>query len=69
MANDKFPSILQVAMDPNDDNDPPELLAFRKVEEAVDADGPTLVATYKLISTHMYRKDTVECSGDPDGAS
>lgn len=61
---DKFPDTLYVAIDPNSESDP---VAYRAVEEAVDGDGPTVVAEYQLVRTRRFRKNTVEVGAEKKG--
>lgn len=55
----KFPSHIKIVVDPNDDSNPKSLLAYRLSEDALDGNGPTEVATYKLVETQTFRKETV----------
>jgi hypothetical protein len=53
----KFPETLQVRYDIDCD-----FLAYGDIEGAVDDDGPTDVAEYKLVRVRKFRKEVVECS-------
>jgi hypothetical protein len=62
MAKTKFPETLQITRDPNSDpRDDLDFLAFTAVEPAIDEDGPTDIAEYKLVRVRKFRKDAVEC--------
>lgn len=62
MAKTKFPSTLQIVVDPNaDPNDELDFLAYTTVEPAIDDDGPTEIAEYRLVRVRKFRKDAVEC--------
>jgi hypothetical protein len=56
----EFPTEIHVAFDNNSKYDHPDLTAYRAESEAVDGDGPTRVATYKLFREGVFRKQTVE---------
>jgi hypothetical protein len=56
----EFPPEIHVAFDPNDQNNPTDLLACRTEAEAVDGDGPTRVARYRLVREGVFSKTVVE---------
>ena len=56
----EFPTEIHVAFDPNDPENPTDLMAYRTETEAVDGDGPTRVARYRLVREGIFSKTTVE---------
>lgn len=57
----EFPETIHVAIDPNlRDTEPLGLQAYLNVESAVDEDGPTRVAEYRLVREGIFRKLTTE---------
>lgn len=62
MAKHKFPDAIHVVFDPNTGvTEGPYFLAYTKLAHAIDEDGPTDIAEYKLVRVRKFRKDTVEC--------
>lgn len=51
-----FPETVHVVIDENSDSNPPSMIVERSVEEAIDEDGPTLIADYKLVQVRKFRK-------------
>lgn len=60
VAKIKFPATIHVAVDPNWEHEP-SFNAFTTVENAIDEDGPTDIADYKLVRVRKFRKDAIEC--------
>lgn len=60
MAKLKFPTLIFVRKDK--DGDVEYLLAFEEQAEAIDEDGPTAVATYKLVEENKLEKVAQVCS-------
>lgn len=60
MAKIKFPETIHIAFDPNWENEP-SFNAYTNVEAAIDEDGPTEIADYRLVRVRKFRKDAVEC--------
>jgi hypothetical protein len=61
MAERNFPKTVLITFDPNrDPARPPEFLAHLSVSAAIEDDGPTVVAEYRLVRSRRYRKNTVD---------
>jgi hypothetical protein len=58
----EFPETIHVSFDlgAKYDEERPELLACYGEAEAVDGDGPTRIAQYRLVREGVFRKQTVE---------
>ena len=66
MKESDFPDVLNIALDPKDHAGKGQgLLAFRTEGEAIDGDGPTVVAKYKLVGLRTYGKHLVEVEPGP----
>jgi hypothetical protein len=53
----EFPVLLFVRVDENSETPSgPDLLAFRTEGDAVEGDGPTTVARYRLVTEYSVRK-------------
>lgn len=55
-----FPVRIFVTPDPNNDTGRPQFLADIKDSNLIEEDGPTQVATYKLVTIRKLRKITQE---------
>lgn len=60
MTKIKFPDTIHVTVDPNWEKEP-SFIACTTVEAAIDDDGPTEVADYRLVRVRKFRKDAIEC--------
>jgi hypothetical protein len=60
VAKIKFPATIHIAVDPNWEHEP-SFNAFTTVENAIDDDGPTEIADYRLVRVRKFRKDAIEC--------
>jgi len=60
MAKTTFPKIIYVRTCDEQADDDENLLAWRREEHAVEGDGPTVVAEYKLVGTRRLKKGVQE---------
>jgi len=54
----KFPGVLYVRRD--EDGDDVYFIANEKIDEAIENDGPTVVAAYHLQASQAYKKEVVQ---------
>lgn len=60
-----FPPSVFVVFDPNAKFET-ELIAYNTPAEAIDGDGPTVVAEYHLVRSRRYEKHTVDADTGED---
>ena len=66
MSNMKFPTTLHISRDANDESGP-IFLAYTDAAQAIDDDGPTAVAEYRLVKVRRLRKHVVDETGRRHG--